>query len=207
MQMIRVEWPADQSAADTWERLRQRAPTESLFLTPEWLGSWCRHLGSGRPMLFGVADESEVIALAPIDRVWVGGLAVLRPLGLGVTDYFDMLLPRDEEKRRAALAHRPARGAHPRAMNPLPPCRPVGATRLRGTPRDLPDTGPSAPSGGLYVRDDAKRCVPARRRPPRRKPGAKIANRARRANRKFSSRAWHHASGVESNCRTRRMRA
>jgi CelD/BcsL family acetyltransferase involved in cellulose biosynthesis len=102
--MIRVEWPASQRAADTWERLRRAAPTESLFMTPDWLESWSRHLGSGHPLLFAVVDGDEVIALAPIDRTWVGGLAVLRPLGLGVTDYFDLLLPPDADRRRAALA-------------------------------------------------------------------------------------------------------
>ena len=71
MQMIRVEWPTTPSAAETWERLRSAAPTESLFLTPEWLQSWCRHLGSGHPLLFAVVDGDEVAALAPIG-VWIG---------------------------------------------------------------------------------------------------------------------------------------
>jgi CelD/BcsL family acetyltransferase involved in cellulose biosynthesis len=102
--MIRVEWPGSQSAADTWERLRLAAPTESLFLTPDWLEPWCRHLSSGHPLLFAVVDVDEVVALAPIDRTWVGGLAVLRPLGLGVGDYFDLLLPPEADRRRAALA-------------------------------------------------------------------------------------------------------
>ena len=104
MQMIRVEWPADRAAAGTWERLRQRAPTESLFMTPDWLEPWCRHLGSGRPFVFGIQDAGEVIALAPIDRTWVGGLAVLRPLGLGVSDYYDLLLPAESDRRQQALA-------------------------------------------------------------------------------------------------------
>ena len=102
--MIRVEWPADRRAADTWEQLRRRAPTEGLFMTPDWLETWCRHLGSGRPLVFGVEDGGEVVALAPIDRAWVGGLAVLRPLGLGVSDYFDLLLPPEPDRRQAALA-------------------------------------------------------------------------------------------------------
>jgi CelD/BcsL family acetyltransferase involved in cellulose biosynthesis len=103
MQMIRIEWPSTPSAAETWERLRTAAPTESLFLTPEWLQAWNRHLGSGHPLLFAVVDGDEVVSLAPIGRTWVGGLAVLRPLGLGVTDYFDLLLPPDAPVRRTAL--------------------------------------------------------------------------------------------------------
>jgi CelD/BcsL family acetyltransferase involved in cellulose biosynthesis len=102
--MIRVKWPTDRRSAETWERLRRRAPTESLFMTPDWLETWCRHLGSGRPLVFGIEDGGEVEALAPIDRTWVGGLAVLRPLGLGVSDYFDLLLPPEAERRQLALA-------------------------------------------------------------------------------------------------------
>jgi CelD/BcsL family acetyltransferase involved in cellulose biosynthesis len=104
MQLIRVEWPADQAASQTWEQLRRRAPTERVFMTPDWLETWSRHLGSGRPLVFGVEDGGEVVALAPIDRAWVGGLAVLRPLGLGVTDYFDLLLPPEADRRRRALS-------------------------------------------------------------------------------------------------------
>jgi CelD/BcsL family acetyltransferase involved in cellulose biosynthesis len=103
VQMIRVEWPADRPAAETWERLRLAAPTESVFLTPEWLQSWCRHLGVGHPLLFAVVDDGAVVALAPVERAWVGGLAVLRPIGLGVSDYFDLLLPAEAEGRRAAV--------------------------------------------------------------------------------------------------------
>jgi len=102
--MMRVEWPADERAAAVWERLRCAAPTEGLFLTPEWLQTWCQHLGTGQPLLFAVEDAGEVIALAPIERAWVGGMAVLRPLGLGVSDYFDVLLPPDSDRREAALA-------------------------------------------------------------------------------------------------------
>ena len=102
--MIRVAWPTDERAADTWESLRRRAPTESLFMTPDWLETWCRHLGSGHPLVFGIEDAGEIVALAPIDRTWVGGLAVLRPLGLGVSDYFDLLLPPEPERRQRAVA-------------------------------------------------------------------------------------------------------
>ena len=104
MKMLRLEWPANQGATDAWERLRSLAPTEGLFLTPDWLETWCRHLGSGHPLVFGVEDGGNTVALAPIDRTWVGGLSVLRPLGLGVTDYFDLLLPPEPDRRRSALA-------------------------------------------------------------------------------------------------------
>jgi CelD/BcsL family acetyltransferase involved in cellulose biosynthesis len=103
MHVIRAAWPSTAEAAQTWERLRQSAPTEAVFLTPEWLISWCRHLGSGQPLLFAVVDGDETVALAPIDRVWTGGFSALRPLGLGVSDYFDLLLPPEPERARAAV--------------------------------------------------------------------------------------------------------
>ena len=103
MHVIRAQWPATAEASQTWERLRQRAPTEAVFLTPEWLTSWCRHLGTGQPLLFAVVEGGETVALAPIDRTWTGGFSALRPLGLGVSDYFDLLLPPEPARARAAV--------------------------------------------------------------------------------------------------------
>ncbi|MGE3272014.1 MAG: GNAT family N-acetyltransferase [Chloroflexota bacterium] len=103
MHVIRAEWPTTPQAVQAWERLRQTAATESVFLTPEWLQCWTRHLGTGQPLLFAVVDGDQTVALAPIERTWVGGFAALRPLGLGVTDYFDVLLPPEEERRAEAI--------------------------------------------------------------------------------------------------------
>lgn len=104
MRLIRVEWPADTSARRVWEELRQGAPTESVFLTPEWLQTWATLLGSGRPLLLGMADDDGVRGLAPLEQMTVaGGLTVLRPLGLGTADYLDLLLPTASEARSAAL--------------------------------------------------------------------------------------------------------
>jgi CelD/BcsL family acetyltransferase involved in cellulose biosynthesis len=104
VRLIRVKWPRTPEAAAIWERLRQQAPTESLFLTPEWLETWSRTLGSGRAVLLAVADSDTVRALVPVQQVALGGgLTALRPLGLGVSDYLDLLLPPDPALRRACL--------------------------------------------------------------------------------------------------------
>ncbi|MCC6173794.1 MAG: GNAT family N-acetyltransferase [Chloroflexi bacterium] len=106
MRLIRLDWPTTARARAAWEQLRQAAPTETLFLTPEWLESWWRTLGSGtRPLLFGVAEEDQVAALAPLGRARLGvsPFTVLRPLGVGVSDYLDLLLPPQPERRRRAL--------------------------------------------------------------------------------------------------------
>ncbi|MCC7369816.1 MAG: GNAT family N-acetyltransferase [Chloroflexi bacterium] len=103
LHVFRAQWPTTPEASATWERLRQAAPTETLFLTPEWLQGWHRHLGTGQPLLFAVADGDETVALAPIERSWVGGFSALRPLGLGVSDYTDLLLPPASDRAQAAV--------------------------------------------------------------------------------------------------------
>ena len=104
--LARLDWPAVTRATDRWERLRPAAPTETIFLTPDWLETWWRHLGPpGRPSLLVIEENCEAHALAPLYRapIGVGGLVALRPLGLGVSDYLDLLLPTDGATRRACL--------------------------------------------------------------------------------------------------------
>ena len=107
MRLTRLDWGGPLLPA-AWERLRASAPTESVFLTPEWLGAWWRHLGSSRgprPLLLAVTDDHELAALAPLYRAPLGrtGLRVLRQLGSGVSDYLDMLLSPEPNLRSAAL--------------------------------------------------------------------------------------------------------
>jgi CelD/BcsL family acetyltransferase involved in cellulose biosynthesis len=104
VRLIRLEWPADETARATWERLRQHAPTESLFLAPEWLKTWMQMLGEGRALLLGVADGDTVCAVAPLEQATLaGGFTILRPLGIGTADYLDLLLPPSSTTRAAAL--------------------------------------------------------------------------------------------------------
>jgi CelD/BcsL family acetyltransferase involved in cellulose biosynthesis len=105
--LTRLDWPAALAASEDWERLRHSAPTERLFLTPEWLETWWRHLGpGGRPSLLAVRRASEMAALAPLyrGRIGLSGFVALRPLGTGVSDYLDVLLPTEPDERRACLA-------------------------------------------------------------------------------------------------------
>jgi CelD/BcsL family acetyltransferase involved in cellulose biosynthesis len=107
LELTRLDWAAALAAADEWERVRREAPTERVFLTPEWLETWWRHLGpGGRPSLLAVRRASRMMALAPLYRSRIGpsGLVALRPLGIGVSDYLDVLLPAEPDERRACLA-------------------------------------------------------------------------------------------------------
>jgi len=77
-------------------------------MTPEWLEVWWRHLGHGggvRPLVLAVVDDRELMALAPFCRAAIGGtgLRALRLMGGGVSDYLDLLLTPDAERRGSAL--------------------------------------------------------------------------------------------------------
>ena len=108
MRLIRLDWPPGGPHPVAWERLRSSAPTSPVFMTPEWLNSWWRHLGQGggaRPLVLAVIDGHELMALAPLYRAPIGGvgLRALRLMGGGVSDYCDLLLRPDPTRRRAAL--------------------------------------------------------------------------------------------------------
>ena len=95
-------------AADAWETVRAGAPTESLFLTPEWLVTWWRHLrpagADRRSLLLAASAGADLRAIAPFYRAHAaGGVTVLRPLGGGVSDYLDLLLPAKAEERAGCL--------------------------------------------------------------------------------------------------------
>ncbi|MBA2447604.1 MAG: GNAT family N-acetyltransferase [Chloroflexi bacterium] len=107
MRLVRLNWPLECDARAAWERLRLEAPTETIFLTPEWSETWWRHFGGGsQPAILAVREGTETRALAPVyrDRLGMSGLVALRPLGIGVSDYLDLLGPAGTEHRRAALA-------------------------------------------------------------------------------------------------------
>jgi CelD/BcsL family acetyltransferase involved in cellulose biosynthesis len=102
----RVDWPLAPTARAGWERIRRAAPTETLFLTLDWLETWWRHLGPrGRPSILAVEEDGVPVALVPLCRAPTGrsGLVALRPLGVGVSDYLDLLLPPEAERRGACL--------------------------------------------------------------------------------------------------------
>ena len=107
MRLTRLDWPLGRDARAAWERLRLEAPTETIFLTPEWLETWWRHFGGGsRPAILAVREGGETRALASLyrDRLGISGLVALRPLGVGVSDYLDLLTPARAEPRRVGLA-------------------------------------------------------------------------------------------------------
>jgi CelD/BcsL family acetyltransferase involved in cellulose biosynthesis len=105
--LTRLRWPEVLADQAPWERLRAAAPTEALFLTPDWLETWWRHLGpGGEPSILTVQGGGDLLAIAPLMRVTplMAGPVVLRPLGANVADYLDLLLPAERGARERCLA-------------------------------------------------------------------------------------------------------
>jgi CelD/BcsL family acetyltransferase involved in cellulose biosynthesis len=69
-----------------WSELAAR--TENVFATPEWLETWWRHYGAGRPLFAArVLDEhGETAGLLPLYARTTAGVTVVRFLGHGPGD-------------------------------------------------------------------------------------------------------------------------
>lgn len=76
-----------------WGRLWQRCPRATPFQTPEWLLAWWRAFGQGRPWTLAFRDaEGCLVGLAPMYVSETGDTWTLRLLGVGVSDYLDVLV-------------------------------------------------------------------------------------------------------------------
>jgi CelD/BcsL family acetyltransferase involved in cellulose biosynthesis len=79
--------------AGEWEHLYRRCSTATPFLSHAWLDSWWRSYGRrGALVLVLVRRGGRLVAAAPLFRQRRGGLAVLAPVGVGVSDFGDVLL-------------------------------------------------------------------------------------------------------------------
>jgi CelD/BcsL family acetyltransferase involved in cellulose biosynthesis len=72
-----------------WQDLCQRARPAYPFVHPAWLRPWWQVFGTGRPLIAVLRDGAELAGVLPLycldDK--------LLPIGVGVSDYFDVLLP------------------------------------------------------------------------------------------------------------------
>lgn len=87
-----------------WRAALQTASTERLFLEPEWTLPWLDTHRRPSRALFAAAGEARAAAIFDAHRLGPArtGPLVLRPPGLGVSDYLDLLLPGDREQAAAA---------------------------------------------------------------------------------------------------------
>jgi CelD/BcsL family acetyltransferase involved in cellulose biosynthesis len=72
--------------ADDWKRLAHA--TDTIFATPQWLGTWWRHYGREDELrLYACRDRmGRVVAILPLELHAMGPLAVMRFVGHGPSD-------------------------------------------------------------------------------------------------------------------------
>jgi CelD/BcsL family acetyltransferase involved in cellulose biosynthesis len=92
---LRGEWPA----------LFHSDPTATPFASYEWLSAWCRHWAAGgRPWILTVYDGERLAGIAAFLLRRRGGLRLLRGLGVGVGNYWDVIsAPADRQRVVAAV--------------------------------------------------------------------------------------------------------
>ena len=89
---------------ESWERLLARAATANVFLTPEWLITWCRYYVKDAGLrVIVVYENGELIGLAPllVEQQSVCGIPLLKQikfLGAGLSDRLDILAASGKER-------------------------------------------------------------------------------------------------------------
>jgi CelD/BcsL family acetyltransferase involved in cellulose biosynthesis len=86
--------------APSWAELLASSPSDSLFLTWEWLFTWWKHLAASRRLsILAVRSEGRLIAIAPlaVRRAQWGRLSPFRSVeflgsGLAGSDYLDLIV-------------------------------------------------------------------------------------------------------------------
>ena len=101
--MVRDE-TALTSLAREWDELYDRCSTATAFLSSAWLFSWWLSYGRpGRLFIVLVRRAGQLVAAAPLMRDRRFGITVLSPLGVGVSDFTDVLI--DDSCVREAAGH------------------------------------------------------------------------------------------------------
>lgn len=90
----------------TWRAALDEAATERLFLEPEWVLPWLEAFDKRPRALFAYQDgKARAAAIFVAERLGPSetGPRVLRPPGMGVSDYLDVLLPEERGTAQAAV--------------------------------------------------------------------------------------------------------
>mgnify|MGYP005810940669 CR=1 FL=1 len=83
-------WPS-------WEALWFRVPRAWPFASPAWLRPWWELFGTGRPVVATVEGPSGLLGVLPLYELDMK----LLPIGVGISDYFDILLAPDAPEAAA----------------------------------------------------------------------------------------------------------
>lgn len=93
--------------APEWAALWSRAEARLPFNHPGWLLAWWGTLGGGALRVFTARADGRLVGLLPMFIYPDGGLSRLLPLGISVSDAFDILAePGWSRQVAVALAHR-----------------------------------------------------------------------------------------------------
>jgi CelD/BcsL family acetyltransferase involved in cellulose biosynthesis len=80
--------------APQWKALWRRIPDATPFQSPEWLLSWWRCFGTGRPLILVARKGTELIGVLPLYFLNEGVSCKLLPIGISLSDYLDALVDR-----------------------------------------------------------------------------------------------------------------
>ena len=126
-----------------WWDLFRRSPRATPFQSPAWLLPWWQTFAPGRPATVAIWQGNRLRALAPLLCRDTGRRRRLLPIGIGVSDYLDVLLDPAEpgSRRRSRDGYRPDRrglgrwvdrGSAPGRGGPRP-ADPASAGRARSS--------------------------------------------------------------------------
>jgi CelD/BcsL family acetyltransferase involved in cellulose biosynthesis len=89
-----------------WGALLARDPTATPFSSFQWARAWCQHWSEGAtPWVLVARVDDRPVGLAPFVLHRRGGLRLLRGLGVGVGNYWDVVAaPEDREDVLSAIA-------------------------------------------------------------------------------------------------------
>jgi CelD/BcsL family acetyltransferase involved in cellulose biosynthesis len=83
----------------SWAALCDECHAATPFQSPEWLLPWWRHLGGGELMVLAVRGGGRLLGLAPFFRCVYRNRRQISSLGIGISDYLDVLMcPEVEEE-------------------------------------------------------------------------------------------------------------
>lgn len=100
-----------------WWRLWRRCSSATPFTSPAWLIPWWRHFAPGTLAVIALRYAGELVALAPL-YLEIGALGRrILPLGIGVSDAFDLLIGPDHPDSSTRLAEALASDASWQALS------------------------------------------------------------------------------------------
>lgn len=98
--VTRIEQRAQLSQLEAeWDKLLEQTEVASPFLTPGWQFAWLDTYGAAhRPFVLGARHAGELVGLWPLGVLRRGPFRILEPLGVGRSDWLDVLALPDQRE-------------------------------------------------------------------------------------------------------------